>query len=100
MSPCGIEHLADDRVLFGAVLIAKSRECLPKLTHVGRSSRALICAVYEVETGLELRATYKPDDVMRTELFRRVERDERLAATAETWRLALAEKGFAEIKSL
>jgi hypothetical protein len=58
--------------------------------------RTLTCAAYEVETGLELRVSYG-DDVMRSELFRGVDRDERLAETADSWHLALLEKGFAEI---
>jgi hypothetical protein len=58
--------------------------------------RTLTCAAYEVETGLELRVSYG-DDVMRTELFRGVDRDERLAETADSWHLALLEKGFSEV---
>jgi hypothetical protein len=33
---------------------------------------------------------------MRTELFRGVDRDAQLAATAEAWRRALLDKGFSE----
>jgi len=58
--------------------------------------RTLTCAAFEVETGLELRVSYG-DDLMRSELFRGVDRDERLAETADSWHLALIEKGFAEI---
>jgi hypothetical protein len=50
----------------------------------------------EVDTGLELRVSYG-DDVMRTELFREVDRDERLAEAADAWQLALLQKGFSEI---
>jgi hypothetical protein len=39
------------------------------------SGRVSMCAVYEVETGLELRVSYG-DDVMRSQLFRGVDRDE------------------------
>ena len=53
--------------------------------------RTLTCAAFEVETGLELRVSYG-DDVMRSELFRGLDRDERLAETADSWRLALFEK--------
>ena len=60
------------------------------------SGRVLTCAAYEVETGLELRVSYD-DDVMRTQLFRGVDRDERLAETADAWHLALVEKGFADV---
>jgi hypothetical protein len=59
------------------------------------SGRTLTCAAYEVETGLELRVSYG-DDVMRTELFRGVDRDERVAEAADAWRLALLQKGFTE----
>ena len=38
-----------------------------------------------------------PMDVMRSQLFRGVDRDERLAETADSWHLALLEKGFSEI---
>jgi hypothetical protein len=47
----------------------------------------LICAVYEVETGLELRLAYG-DDVVRTQSFGGPDRDERLAAAADSWHLA------------
>jgi hypothetical protein len=58
----------------------------------------MTCAAYEVETGLELRLQYSADDVMRSELFRGVDSNERLTATAESWRLALLEKGFVVIE--
>ena len=57
----------------------------------------LTCVAYDVERGLELRLAYGEDDVMRSELFRGVDRDERLAATADTWRLALLERDFSEV---
>ena len=63
---------------------------------VGPSGRPLTCAAYEVETGLELRLSYG-DDVMRTALFRGVDRDERLAEAADSWHLALLAKGFSEL---
>jgi hypothetical protein len=62
---------------------------------VGPSGRPLTCASFEVETGLELRLSYG-DDVMRWQLFRGVDRDERLAEAANAWRLALVQKGFVE----
>src|SRR4029434_10838992 len=52
------------------------------------SHRVLTCTAYEVETGLELRVAYS-DDVMRSELFRGVDHEERLAVTADSWDLAL-----------
>jgi hypothetical protein len=63
---------------------------------VGPSGRPLTCAAFEVDTGLELRLSYG-DDVMRSQLFRGIDRDERLTETADSWRLALVAKGFCEI---
>ena len=64
---------------------------------VGPSGRPLTCAAFEVETGLELRVSYG-DDVMRSELFRGVDRDERLAEAADAWHSALMQKGFREVE--
>ena len=63
---------------------------------VGATGRPLTCAAYEVEPGLELRLSYANDDVMRSELFRGVDRDERLAEAADLWRLRLLGNGFVE----
>jgi hypothetical protein len=63
---------------------------------IGPTGRPLTCASYEVETGIELRLSYAADDTMRSELFRGVDRDERLAATADVWRRALLKKRFTE----
>jgi len=41
---------------------------------------------------LELRLSYG-DDVMRSELFRGIDRDARAAEIADAWHLALLEKG-------
>jgi hypothetical protein len=57
------------------------------------------CGPYEVETGLELRLSYG-DDVMRSQLFRGVDRDDRLAEAADAWHLALLQEGFSEIQSI
>jgi hypothetical protein len=62
---------------------------------VGPSARALTCAAFDTEFGLELRLSYG-NDLMRSELFRGADRDERLAETADTWRLALLKTGFTE----
>jgi hypothetical protein len=51
---------------------------------------------FQTEFGLELRLSYG-DDLMRSELFRGVDRDERCAEAADAWRLALVNKGFSEI---
>jgi hypothetical protein len=53
---------------------------------------------YDVETGLELRLMYTDNDVMRSELFRGVDREERLAEAADAWRLLLLAKGFTEVE--
>lgn len=63
---------------------------------VGPRGRPLTCAAFEVETGLELRLSYG-DDVMRWQLFRGADRDERLTEAAAIWRAALIEKGFFEV---
>jgi hypothetical protein len=68
-------------------------------TVLGTTKRPLVCAAYEVETGLELRLTYADNsDVMRSELFRGVDREERVAEAADAWRLLLLEKGFTEVE--
>jgi hypothetical protein len=66
-------------------------------TVLGATKRPLVCAAYEVETGLEVRLTYADNnDVMRSELFRGVDREERVAEAADAWRLLLVAKGFTE----
>lgn len=72
----------------------KSEHRATFFTATGPSGRPLTCAVYEVATGLELRLSYSDDDVMRSELFRGVDREERLAEAADAWRLRLIGKGF------
>jgi hypothetical protein len=62
---------------------------------IGASERQLTCAAYETEFGLELRLSYG-DDLMRSQLFRGVDHQERCAETADAWRLSLFEKGFIE----
>ena len=64
-------------------------------TMIGPSKRPLTCAAYDVETGIELRLSYG-DDVMRSQLFRGMDREEQTAEAADAWRLALVEKGFKE----
>jgi hypothetical protein len=58
------------------------------------SGRPLTCAAYETEFGLELRLPYPNDDVMRSELFRGVDRDERLAERADECCVLLITNGF------
>src|SRR5215831_15553542 len=62
-------------------------------TVIGPSKRPLTCAAFDVETGLELRLSYSDDDVQRSELFRGIDREERVAERADAWHLALIEKG-------
>jgi len=70
---------------------------LEKTAHNFRNlSVRLTCAAYETEFGLELRSAYG-DDLMRSRLFRGVDRNERRPEGADAWHLALLEKGFSEI---
>ena len=57
-----------------------------------------IATVFHVvaPSGLELRLVHGDDDVRQSELFSGGDRDERLAETADSWRLALLEIGFTE----
>ena len=68
---------------------------------LGTSGRPLRCAAFETDTGLELRLFYADVNdgggLMRSQLFRGVDCDERLAEAADSWHLALLEKGFSEI---
>jgi hypothetical protein len=73
----------------------------PKNTHratfftvIGASKRPLTCAAFDVETGLEIRLFYGPDDVQRSQLFRGPLREDDAATVADQWRLALIQKGF------
>jgi len=62
---------------------------------VGPSGRALTCAAFDTEFGLELRFSYG-DDLMRSELFRGLDRDERRAEAADAWPIALIQEGLVE----
>ena len=42
---------------------------------------------------------YSEDDVMRSQLFRGLDRDERVAETADGWRQLLVDKGFTVLSS-
>ena len=63
----------------------------------GVSGRDLTCSAHRVDTGLELRVEYGPEDVVATELFRGADADERLAEKADVGRLTLLAKGLREI---
>lgn len=60
----------------------------------GPSGRDVTCAASRVESGLELRVAYGPEDIVATELFRGVDADEWLAEKADAWRVTLIAKGF------
>ena len=63
---------------------------------VGPTAAPITCAAFDTEFGLELRLSYG-DDRMRSQVFRGVDRYERVAEIAGRWRLALLETGFREI---
>jgi hypothetical protein len=48
----------------------------------GPSGRGLRCAAYRVATGVELRAEYRPEDIVSTKPCRDDDADEQIAATA------------------
>ena len=58
---------------------------------VGPSQRVLECGVYTVATGLEVRAGYSADDIVRTQLTPDIDTARSIAAG---WRLTLIDKGF------
>ena len=60
---------------------------------VAESGRTLTGSAHDTQLGCELRLAYG-DKLMRSELFRSADRDERIAETADALRLALLEKGF------
>lgn len=61
---------------------------------IGASGRPMICSSYRTATGIELTIAYSDTDVVRVELFRGPDRDERVADRASIWRAMLIEKGF------
>jgi hypothetical protein len=75
----------------------------PRIEHLatywkvrGPSNRDLTCSAYKVQTGLELRVEYGPEDIVASQLFQG--RDaEQLAEKADVGRLTLIAKGFREI---
>jgi hypothetical protein len=63
----------------------------------GTSRRPVRCAVYRVETGLELRLEYEDrKDLLQSRLFP-VQDDNAIATLADTWQQALIAKGFEEL---
>jgi len=76
----------------------------PRIEHLatlwtvrGPSNRDLTCCAYRVQTGLELRIEYSPDDIVASQLFRGRDADERLCEKADVGRLTLIATGFREI---
>ena len=76
----------------------------PRIEHLatfwtvrGPSNRDLTCSAYRVQTGLELRVEYGPEDIVASQLFRGRHADERLCQKADVGRLTLIATGFREI---
>jgi hypothetical protein len=63
----------------------------------GTSVRNVDCVAYRVETGLELRTQYSPQEIIASQLFRGPDAEDQLAGAADQWRLNLLAKGFEEI---
>ena len=63
----------------------------------GPSNRDLTCCAYRVQTGLELRVEYGPEDIVASHVFRGRHADEQLAEKADAGRLTLIATGFREI---
>lgn len=67
---------------------------------VGGTGRVLRCALYDVQTGLELRVEYEDrEDLIRSELVPGRDLD-RIAELASEWRAALDSKGFNELRNI
>ena len=62
---------------------------------IGASKRQLTCRRTIRNSVFELRLSYG-NDLMRSELFRGVDAENRCAEPADSWHLALLEKGFVE----
>jgi len=67
-----------------------------------KADRVLECAIYATAMGLELRAGYGPDDLLKSQLFVDVANaesaDRRARAVAEQWRKqAMATQGFEQL---
>jgi hypothetical protein len=63
----------------------------------GTSGRNIECAAFRVETGIELRTMYSPEEIIASQLFRGLDADERVAEAADQWRLNMHAKGFEDI---
>jgi len=76
----------------------------PRIEHLatlwtvrGPSNRDLTCSAYRVQTGLELRVEYGPEDIVASHPFPGGDADVQLAETADAGRLTLIARGFREI---
>lgn len=63
----------------------------------GTSGRAIECAAFRTETGIELRTMYSPQEIIATKLFRGPSADQQVAAEADRWRLNMLAKGFEDV---
>ena len=63
----------------------------------GTSGRDIDCVAYRVETGLELRTMYNPQEIIASRLFRGPDAEDKLAEAADQWRLNMLAKGFEDI---
>jgi hypothetical protein len=65
---------------------------------VGPRNKTLICAVFETDTGSELRLSYSDGHVMDSASFPAgLDIATRMAAKADEWKRAWIEKGFREV---
>ena len=76
----------------------------PRIEHLatfwtvrGPSNRNLTCSAYRVQTALELRVEYGPEDIVASHRFRGRHADEKLAEKADAGRLTLIARGFREV---
>jgi hypothetical protein len=76
----------------------------PRIEHLatlwtvrGPTNRDITCSAYRVQTGLELRVEYGPEDIVASQLFRGRYLDEQLAEQANAGRLTLIARGFRQI---
>jgi hypothetical protein len=76
----------------------------PRIEHLatfwtvrGPSNRDLTCSAYRLQTGLELRVEYSPEDIVASRLFRGRDADEQLVEKADAGRLTLIARGFRDV---
>jgi len=64
----------------------------------GPGNRTVTCGVYRVANGLELRTSYGENETIAAQLFTGPDVNERVAATADEWRVNLIAQRFNETK--